>query len=225
MQKYAIPKEWYPKISELAHACKMQLWASVFDIETAKNAVPYLDAIKIASSDVTNQPLVDAVAKLSKDFFMPMIISTGAAYTWEVYKATEHLWRDYTILPILMQCNSEYPAASEDAQLGLMRKMFYDNSTGNWGYSDHTMTSLCAQLAVAMGYTVFEKHCNPLGFVGNPDTEVSLSVSQFKQYVDDILLAAKICKHGTQERVLTNGEYEVRNQARRGYDGFRPGDK
>jgi len=81
-----------------------------------------IPAIKVASADLTNTPLLTYAARTGK----PLIVSTGAAEMDDVHRAVD------TILPInenlaVLQCTAVYPAAPADlnlAVIGTFRREF-----------------------------------------------------------------------------------------------------
>ena len=118
--KYAFPLAELPKYRQVAHRCGLELWASVFDVrllEEEKVAL-YLDGLKIASGDITYRPLVESCARWSRECQIPLAISTGAALENEIEQTLAWTWGAYRV--ILMQCNSEYPAFPENANLAAL---------------------------------------------------------------------------------------------------------
>ena len=72
----------------LARTCAdvgIDFMSTPFDFEAANSLAPLMPAIKIASADITNVPLIRLVASKGK----PVIISTGAATLEEVRTAVE----------------------------------------------------------------------------------------------------------------------------------------
>ncbi len=112
-----------------------------------------LAAIKMASADITNTPLLSYAAKTGK----PLIVSTGGAQMEDVVRACD------TILPLnenvaLLQCTSIYPAAPQDLNLSVIktyRKAFPDLVVG---YSGHDDGPELSWVAYALGARVIEKH-------------------------------------------------------------------
>lgn len=120
-------------------------------------------AIKIASRDITNYPLIDAIIKKTS---LPIIISTGLSENMlEIQRA---LWRIHARVAknkfrrkvTVMHCVSEYPLVQEDVRLMRMealRRRFM-RLCNEVGYSDHIIGYKACVLAVAMGAKVIEKH-------------------------------------------------------------------
>ncbi len=108
-----------------------------------------LDAIKVASPDAGSHKMIG----LLKGSFKSIIISTGMAYEEEIKKTAEILrGTDFTFL----HCVSAYPAPPEKVNMSRMDwlRMF----TPSVGFSDHTIGTEAAKLAIAKGASIVEKH-------------------------------------------------------------------
>jgi sialic acid synthase len=112
-----------------------------------------VDYVKIASRDVTNIPLLEALARVNH----PIIISTGICSVEELEGAIEVLSRPPEDLTIL-HCISQYPAEYENINLqsiGWLKERFPRHQIG---YSDHSIGIVIPAVAVGMGATLIEKH-------------------------------------------------------------------
>jgi len=107
---------------------------------------------KVASRDLTNIPLLEALGKTGK----PVIISTGMASIDDIDVAIESLNLGKDKLMIL-QCTSQYPCALENVNLKVMDtlKEKYGLITG---FSDHTSGVVISTVAAALGASIVEKH-------------------------------------------------------------------
>ena len=136
-----------------------------------------LPAIKIASPDLVNRPLLSAAAKLNK----PLLISTGAATTEEVHKSVGWL-RALAADFALLHCISAYPVPPSMANLCWIQELArqFDVPVG---YSDHTTEQLAGALAVAAGAMILEKHLTYDREARGPDHAASVDPQQFSRYV------------------------------------------
>lgn len=240
---YEVPLEWLPEFKQECIKHKVGFWASVFDVDLVDSVAKYADCLKVASGDITYQPLIEAVSYSCFKHGIPMCISTGAATMHEVSVAVNQI-SNFSAPNglIVMNCVSNYPASMYEYDLSDYY-VFVDDIVNDYyvpgeydtppsdcllriGLSDHTITYSCllAQLAVAMNYTVFEKHFNPF-YTKTPDGPVSLTSSQFENYTDAIWMAAILMepKNDNRTRILDENHKE-RLWARRGSDGLRPVD-
>ncbi len=221
MKMYEFPVDLLPEVQHYAHDRELKLWASVFDVELVPQVARYVDCLKVASGDITHYPLITAAARACHNNKCQFCLSTGAATYAEVEEAINAAWaagagdmRE----DILMQCVSDYPASIED--YNLKAGLLFQEEVNKIGLSDHTQDTIVAQIALGMGYTVFEKHFKPDYAYRNPDYDVSLSAYQFGYYVKALRQAEKII--GKREKKPTESEMSERNNARRGSDGLRP---
>jgi len=111
------------------------------------------DKIKVASRDLDNIPLLKALAKVDKE----KIISTGMIHKIkDISKALEILGPNTSIL----YCVSMYPTKYEHLNLNSIKyfKEVFKDKIKQVGFSDHTLGSHIAPLAVAKGASIVEKH-------------------------------------------------------------------
>ncbi len=117
-----------------------------------------VDAYKIASGDNDFFPLLDRVAHTGK----PVIVSTGVSDLAQIAAAVGSLraqWhaQSRTGELGLLHCVSSYPTPPEQANLRSIPFLAarFDCTIG---YSDHTLGTEAAVLAVAAGARIIEKH-------------------------------------------------------------------
>lgn len=107
---------------------------------------------KVASRDLTNVPLLDALSKTGK----PVIISTGMASLSDIDEAIKVLKPRKDNFAIL-QCTSEYPCALENVNLKVIDTL-KDKYGFIVGFSDHTSGVVVSTTAAVMGAAIIEKH-------------------------------------------------------------------
>ncbi|MGL4209694.1 MAG: N-acetylneuraminate synthase family protein [Candidatus Adiutrix sp.] len=138
----------------LRHAQHLSLAAgiTVFDDDGLNLARDVkADFIKISSGDIDNFPLLEKAAETS----LPLIVSTGAAYDYEVHQALSYLQKAAPNV-ILLQCTALYPSPPKAANLMVMETWLKSGLLA--GYSDHTLGLDVAKAALAMGAVMVEKH-------------------------------------------------------------------
>ncbi len=109
-------------------------------------------AYKVGSGDVTNIPMIEAMARTAK----PIILSTGMSTVEEIDEAVETITRHGTQVALL-HCVSDYPAKYEGLRLrtiGALRRRYGVPV----GFSDHTLGLTATIAAVALGACIIEKH-------------------------------------------------------------------
>jgi sialic acid synthase len=111
------------------------------------------DYLKVASRDLTNPPLLEALAKTH----LPIILSTGMAGRRELDDALELITKHHSDISIL-HCVSQYPAHPSNVNLQSIQYLRENYSQYRIGYSDHTVGISIPVAAAAMGAEIIEKH-------------------------------------------------------------------
>ena len=150
-------EEEYKELCDYAHQIDVEFLSTPFDFESADYLDPLMELYKISSSDLTNHPFVEYIAKKDK----PIILSVGAS-TAEEIDATVNLIRINNSQPItLLHCVLEYPTPYEHANLKRIQALIKKYPDCIIGYSDHTKPDECMDVlktAYLMGAKVIEKH-------------------------------------------------------------------
>lgn len=182
-QKAYTPWEWQRELKEEADKIGIDFFSTPFD-KTAVDFLEELDmeAYKIASFELVDIPLIEYVASKKK----PIIMSTGMGSLEEIEEAVATVHKYHNEL-ILLKCSSAYPAISDGMNLQTMVNM-QERFSCPVGLSDHSMGSLGAVAAVAMGASVIEKHFCLSRDVENPDSSFSMEPAEFRQMVEQIRL-------------------------------------
>ncbi len=136
-------------------------------------------AIKIASPDVVNEPLLEAAAGTA----LPIILSTGASTQSELDQTVELLHRlGAAKRTMLLHCVSAYP--TEPSRAGLARIASLRRRYAlPVGFSDHSGCARLGAWAVAAGAVILEAHVTLDRGVPGPDHFFSLEPMQFAEYV------------------------------------------
>ena len=133
----------------------IEFLSTPFDIESADFLNDLMDALKISSSDLTNKPFIQHIAKFKK----PIILSTGASYLYEIEEAVS--WIEPFGNPLaLLHCVLNYPTLDDNANLAGILKLKEKFPSNLIGYSDHTLPKEMKSLEVAyvLGACILEKH-------------------------------------------------------------------
>lgn len=112
-----------------------------------------IDAVKIASCDVTNLPLLYRAASLSK----PVILSTGGADLEQIETAMASLW-DAHVSAALLHCVSTYPNQDEQLNLRVIEHLRLAYPETVVGFSSHHPAVFPNLLAWSLGARIFEVH-------------------------------------------------------------------
>ncbi len=169
-QEAHTPWEWHEPIFSLAADLRLAAFSSAFDPTSIKFLEGFgVPAYKVASSEVTDLPLVRGMAATGK----PLIISTGMATLAEIDSAVRAARAAGNDSLVVLGCTTSYPAPPEDSNLRTLPVLAA--ATGaQVGLSDHTLGIGAAVAAVALGATVIEKHITLSRSDGGVDSAFSL---------------------------------------------------
>ncbi|MDD2969708.1 MAG: pseudaminic acid synthase [Lachnospiraceae bacterium] len=176
------PWEWHNELKEAANKIGIDFFSTPFD----KTSVDFLESIdipfyKIASFELVDIPLIRYVASKGK----PIIMSTGMGTQEEIREAVEAAYQEHNDRVVLLKCSSAYPALPDDMNLRTIEDM-RERFNLPVGLSDHSLGSLSATTAIAMGASVIEKHFCLSRDISNPDASFSMTPSEFSSMVSDI---------------------------------------
>ena len=176
------PWEWQADLKSEAEKIGLDFLSTPFD----RTSVDFLEGLdiqfyKIASFELVDIPLLKYVASKRK----PIIMSTGMSTLAQISEAVETIQAGGNPQLVLLRCASAYPAITDEMNLRTvphMSEMFHVPV----GLSDHSMGSVGAVTAVALGAKVIEKHFCLSRSIENPDASFSMEPAEFKQMVNDI---------------------------------------
>lgn len=141
-----------------------------------------IPAIKVGSDDLTNTPLIRSYSEFGK----PIILSSGMSNLSEIYLAIEAAgWYEGKDVTILL-CTSLYPTYPKDAGVSRIRTLSSAFPGIRVGFSDHTIGSNAAVLALALGARVFEKHFTLDHQLAGPDHWFSASPVEIEKWIKAI---------------------------------------
>lgn len=181
------PWEWQAELKAEAEKVGLDFFSTPFD----KTSVDFLESIgvefyKIASFELVDIPLIKYVASKGK----PMIISTGMGSFEEIKEAVDAVHSTGNHNVALLKCSSAYPAVPDDMNLNTMQHMS-ESFDVPVGLSDHSLGSIGAVTAVAMGACIVEKHFCLSRDIENPDSSFSMEPEEFRKMVEDIRTAER----------------------------------
>jgi sialic acid synthase SpsE len=165
-----------------------------------------LPAIKIASPDLVNRPLLRRCAQTHR----PLLVSTGAATLDEIDAAVSWLC-EWGARFALLHCVSAYPVESQSANLCWISELSARYRVPV-GYSDHTVDLLAGALAVGHGACVIEKHLTYDRNASGPDHAASADPRQFAEYISMVRTAEQL--RGRPGRHVLDCERDVRTVSR-----------
>ena len=197
------PWEWHEELKKEAERIGIDFFSTPFD----NTSVDFLEKLgfsfyKIASFEMIDLPLLQYVASKGK----PIIMSTGMGSIEEIEEAVEAIYKTGNKQLALMKCSSAYPAKVEEMNLATIADM-KERFQIPVGLSDHSMGSLSAEVAVAIGASIIEKHFCLSREIENPDASFSMTPEEFKQMTEAVRTVEKakgIVDYGVEKQEETN---------------------
>lgn len=198
-------------VKEVSDQLGLDFLASCFGVDDLRLLVDLgTSKIKIASSELTNIPLLQEVGRSG----LPVILSTGMATLSEVEMAVTTLYKsglrsDHLSL---LQCTSRYPAEPDVLNLraiGTLATRFQVRV----GFSDHSAGILFAPISIALGATIIEKHLTLNRELPGPDHNASIEPQEFSLMVRNLRAVEKAL--GSGEKLPADSEFEVRKKVRK----------
>ena len=144
------------------------------------------DYLKVASRDLTNLPLLAAMAETK----LPIIISTGMAGKKELDDALGVITRFHSDISIL-HCVSQYPTEPNNLNLNTILYLKEHYPQYHIGFSDHTIGISAPVVAVGMGAEIVEKHITIDRRMKGTDQAGSLGPDGVNRMVRDIRICEK----------------------------------
>ena len=147
--------EDYRELSRFSEIVGVEFCSTPFDFASADYLNEMMAVYKISSSDLTNLPFIEHMAKKGK----PVLLSVGAANLDEIERAVAVIRAHNDQELVLLHCVLEYPTPQEHANLAKIRSLREHFSDAYIGYSDHTKPNMdVIKTAYLLGATLVEKH-------------------------------------------------------------------
>ncbi|WP_321478735.1 N-acetylneuraminate synthase family protein [uncultured Bacteroides sp.] len=144
------------------------------------------DYLKVASRDLTNLPLLEAMAETK----IPMILSTGMSNKEDLDDALRVINRYHSNISIL-HCVSQYPTYPDKLNLKTITYLKKHYGEYRIGFSDHTIGISAPVVAVGMGAEIIEKHITIDRHMKGTDQLGSLGPEGVNRMIRDIRIAER----------------------------------
>jgi sialic acid synthase SpsE len=208
LERLQLTHDQFADLYAYAGRCGIEFIAtpfSVFDLRFLTELG--VRAIKLASPEVVNAPLLDEAARAG----VPLILSTGAAEMDEIATAVERLRAAGLDDLALLHCVSSYPARESEANLAAIGTLIR-RFAAVAGYSDHTESVRIGGFATAAGASIIEKHFTLDRRRSGPDHSFSLEPASMAEYIRNIRRAELLLGSGHIQ--VTASQREVRQLSR-----------
>jgi len=187
----------YREIIRHADFLGIFIFATAFDIKSV-DVLCYLNikAIKIASGDIRNTPLISYAAKQR----IPLIISTGGADYGDIADAVEYVERHHKNYALL-HCVATYPNYPQELNLKVIEKLKIFNPGTIIGFSSHYDGVLAGICAFNHGAQIIEYHFTDSHVNKGSDHALSLQPQGMKKLTGHLKHAYMMRGGGFKERL------------------------
>jgi sialic acid synthase SpsE len=194
-RRMELSKDDHVRLKAVAEERGLVFFSSPFSVE-AVELLEEVDvpAYKVASGELTNPPLLEAVAATGK----PVLLSSGMSGIDDVERAAAALRQRGSEL-LVLQCTSSYPCPPELVNLRAMVTMG-ERLDAPYGLSDHTDGIWTSVAAVALGAAAVEKHFTLSKRLYGPDHHASLTPEELAQLVEGARTVEAAMGSGVKER-------------------------
>lgn len=166
------------------------------------------DRLKVASRDLTNIPLLEALAETG----IPIILSTGMGGCKELDNALEIICKHHDKIAVL-HCLSQYPSEYQNINLKTIEWLQENYPQFTIGYSDHSIGIVVPVAAVALGAQIIEKHITLDREMKGTDHRGSLAPDGVSRMVRDIRNIENAL--GEKDMFISGTVKETRNKLER----------
>lgn len=153
----AFGEKEYRILKEFCDQVGIEFCSTPFDFESVDYLDDLMNFYKISSSDLSNLPFIEYIAKKNK----PILLSIGASNLNEIQNAVEVIHKHSDKKLTLLHCVLEYPTPYEHANLAKIASLKTAFPDEYIGYSDHTKPDYSCNViktAYLLGAQVVEKH-------------------------------------------------------------------
>lgn len=158
LKRFQFSTDQFTELADLATTSNVHFLSTPFSMGAVDALAPLVPAFKIASGDNDFWPLIGKAAATGK----PLLVSMGLGQHSHADRLIDFVRKvrsEHAITEdglALLHCVVSYPTPPEDARLSALASLRRAGVT--LGYSDHVTGNRAAELAVAAGARIIEKH-------------------------------------------------------------------
>lgn len=214
-RKLELSHKDFLELSAYAKSLGLVSFSTPFDMES----IDFLESIgqsiwKIPSGEITNLPYLKRIGSLiCKN--KKIILSSGMATVEEVGNAINILCESGTPKEqiVLLHCNTEYPTPDKDVNISAISDLHKKFPDVEIGFSDHSVGSVAAVGACALGISMIEKHFTLDKNFPGPDHKASATPEELKELVENVRRMEVI--FGCGQKIVTDSERKNKIVARK----------
>ena len=204
-------KHEYEQLVNLCKNYDIEFMSTPFDSDAVDMLIGVgVNGFKIASCDITNEPLLKHIASKG----LPILLSTGASTINEIARALNTINSTLVCPVAILHCTLSYPTVDTDANLLALNDLKVNFPGYLLGLSDHTLGTAAPALSVMLGARIIEKH-----FTYDKNLPLSadhwLSVNE--EEMSDLIIKVRQAENmlGKGNKVVLESEKSARKFARR----------
>jgi N,N'-diacetyllegionaminate synthase len=220
LNQFSFNEDQFKQLKEIADSLSLIFLSTPFDLSVIDWLDELVPAYKIASGDNDFWPLFDRVANTGK----PVLVSLGLGKVNQLIEIKNFFEKRWETLNIknpgiaFLHCVVSYPTPDDQAFLSNIFKIRTEDITV--GYSDHTLGIKAAELAVASGARIIEKHFTlNKKFSDFRDHQLSCDPEELKLLVETIRKAEQFI--GFNKQPLQDCEKSNASAVRRSISSIR----
>jgi len=204
-------KNEYRQLINYCKKKKIEFLSTPFDEESANMLVEIgMKGFKVASSDITNHPFLEFLAKKK----LPILLSSGASSINEIKEAVRIINKNGNKKILIMQCTLCYPTKPQDANLLAINDIKRNFPKYLVGLSDHTLGIEIASASVLYGVSAIEKHFTfNKKLLKSADHWLSIDPGELKKLVENVRTIN--LSMGNGKKIALKCENQARKFARR----------
>ncbi len=204
-------KNEYRQLINYCKKKKIEFLSTPFDEESANMLIEIgMKGFKVASSDITNHPFLEFLAKKK----LPILLSTGASSINEIKEAVRVINKSGNKKILVMQCTLCYPTKPQDANLLAINDIKRNFPKYLVGLSDHTLGIEIASASVLYGVSAIEKHFTfNKKLLKSADHWLSIDPRELKKLVENVRTIN--LSMGNGKKIALKCENQARKFARR----------
>lgn len=199
-------EEQIKELIDYSSSIGIELFASVWDVDSAHLMAKYTRIAKIGSASITDLEL----CRVTRELFDTVIISTGMSTESEIEACVSACDPD-----VIMHTNSTYPCKSEDLNLRYITWLKNKYPNKEIGYSGHEYGLITTFATIPLGATWIERHVTLNRDMWGSDQKSSIEPSGLFKLVKGIREIESSIKYEPQERIQFEGESAKRESLRK----------
>lgn len=179
----SLDKEWTADLLNKARSVDIDFFTSPYSIDLLDYVLPFIDAVKIGSGDITFTSFLKKIAKLD----LPILIATGASNFSDVDRAMS-IFQDKHENICIMQCNTNYEGNKRHRifqNLNVLTAYKNKFPRSILGLSCHMPGWTSVLGAVSLGARVIEKHFTDDRTRKGPDHGFAINPLEWSEMVKE----------------------------------------